>query len=318
MTSKFKSLWALLGAGAAVAISIATVAKLYWFEADSRGVTAINRLLRGRMEVGEAFYYFGFPSIGVAVVAWQLFKLIEADRPFGGIAEGVKNGLPSLSWSQESGSNQTAGDAMTKGLWQVYGALIVGAALIGYFSGTSSDAWANAIFGAIVGALAGAAGVGEGLKRYQDRSFSATPLLRQEDCEAFIEFVGGEYWFCVARGDNRSGALPVVERVPWASFSNFEEGSNSQWFRVRGSTSELADWGVIIAQSTVGRVVKVAESINGHATLIELLVQLQNLFVMPRDATLRRLREAERGNLPKSTQSSVKVTAENDVPIRRF
>jgi hypothetical protein len=318
MTNKFKSHWALLGAGAAVAVSIATVAKLYWFEADGYGGTAIDRLLRGRMGVGEAFYYFGFPTIGVAVVSWQLFKLIEAGRPFGGITEGVKNGLPSLSWSQESGSDETAGDAMTKGLWQVYGMLIVGAAIIGYFSGKPASAWENAFFGAIVGALIGAAGVGEGLKLYQDRRFSATPLLRQEDCEAFIEFAGGEYWFCVARGDKRSGALPVVERVPWTSFSNFEEGSHSQWFRVRGSTNELADWGVIIAQSTVGRVVKVAESVTGHASLIELLVQLQNLFVMPRDATLRRLREAERGNLPKSTPNTGQAPPENDVPIRRF
>lgn len=318
MTNNFKSGWARLGGGLVVAIMLAAVAKLYWFEADNYGVTAIDRLLHGRMEIGEAFYYFAFPSIGVAVVLRQLYKLLAPGRPFGAISEGVMNGLPSLSWSQEAGSDLTAGDAMSKGLLQVYGLFIFVAAIIGYFSGTPAEAWGNAILGGVVGLFAGLTGLGEGLKRSQERIFSATPLSRQEDCEAFIEEAYGDYWFCIARGDKRNGALPVVERVPWNSFGNFEEGSRSQWFRLRGSPSELADWGVIVAQSSVGRVVKVAESLDNHASLIELLVKLQNLFVVPRDATLRRLREAERRNLPQSTRSLDQAPAANDVPIRRF
>lgn len=318
MTYKFKSQWATWGTVAIVAIAIATVAKLYWLEADSYGDTALDRLLRRQMDIGEAFYYFGFSSIGIVVVAFQLFKLIEAPRPFGDIVEGVKNGLPSLSWSQESGSDVTVGDAMTKGLWRFYVMFVIGFAIIGYFSGKPQDAWGNAIFGAIAGALAGATGVGEGLKRYQERHYSGTPLSGQEDCEAFIEFIGSEYWFCIARGDKRDGALPVVERVPWNSFSNFEEGSRGQWFRARGSTNELADWGVIIAQSTVGRVVKVAESVDDHASLVELLVKLQNLFITPRDATLRKLRDAERESVPRTTEHAGRAPDTNDAPIRRF
>ena len=56
---------------------------------------------------------------------------------------------------------------------------------------------------------------------------------------------------------------------------------------------DLADWGVIVAQSSIGRIVLVAESLSEQAWLIELLVKLQNTFILPRDDMLQSLREAQ-------------------------
>ncbi len=113
--------------------------------------------------------------------------------------------------------------------------------------------------------------------------------------------------------------MPIVESVPWESFGNFEEGSHKQWFRSRGNASELADWGVIVAQSSVGRVVNVAESVHSHAWLVELLVTLQNTFILPRDRLLREFHEVDQKRRVHSAPSELEgQSAVNDAPIRPF
>jgi hypothetical protein len=118
------------------------------------------------------------------------------------------------------------------------------------------------------------------------------PVTRLEDCAAFIEVDNGDAYFCLARVDTGSGNVAIAERVPWESFDNFEVGSHREWFRDRSSSSDMTDWGVIIAQSSVGRVLRVAESVRDHAQLVELLAVLQNAFVAPRIRLLRAIREA--------------------------
>ena len=73
----------------------------------------------------------------------------------------------------------------------------------------------------------------------------------------------------------KQGPLPSSERVPFDSFGNFEEGSHKQWFRPPGAVNATLDWGVIVAQSSVGRIVLVAKLLHEQAWLIELLVKLQ-------------------------------------------
>ncbi len=106
--------------------------------------------------------------------------------------------------------------------------------------------------------------------------------------------------------------------MPWDSFGNFEEGSHRQWLRSRGSPSELADWGVIIAQSNIGRVVAVAETVHSHAWLVELLVKLQNTFIAPRDKIMRDFLEAEQKRAPEAPKKTDDEPLGNDAPIRPF
>lgn len=65
----------------------------------------------------------------------------------------------------------------------------------------------------------------------------------------------------------------------------------------------MIDWGVIVAQWNVGRVMRVAESVKDHASLTELLVKLQNTFIVPREQHLKAYREKTRAG-----------AGENEVP----
>ena len=136
-------------------------------------------------------------------------------------------------------------------------------------------------------------------KTDRDRREELTPVMRREDCEAFLEIRDDTIFFCVARGDGGQKPLPVVEVVPWVSFGNFEEGSHKQWFRSKGAPDQMPDWDVIIAQSSVPRVVNVAESMNDHASMVELLTLLQQNFAGPaRDKAISAFEEAKREAAP--------------------
>ncbi|MEQ1577667.1 MAG: hypothetical protein ABL894_08440, partial [Hyphomicrobium sp.] len=155
-------------------------------------------------------------------------------------------------------------------------------------------------------------------KTEDERREELTPVTRREDCEAFVEQGDGKLWFCVARGTASEGQLPVVERVPFDSFGNFEEGSHKQWFRPRGSVNETLDWGVIVAQSSVGRIVLVAESLHEQAWLIELLVKLQTTFIGPRDAMLQTLKDTEQKRRAHDATAGHKGASTDEAPLKPF
>jgi hypothetical protein len=225
-------------------------------------------------------------------------------RSIGRITEGNRNGYRLLAWSQIVGTSETVAGKDGRRRFRIYGGLIVVSALAGVANGSAEDAAFYATVAAWLGAL-GLRGAGKfamhgqtlgyapHVKTEEERREELTPVTRREDCEAFVEEVDGVLWFCVARGTASEGPLPVVERVPFDSFGNFEEGSHKQWFRPRGTVSEMLDWGVIVAQSSVSGIVLVAQSVDEQAWLIELLVKLQTTFIAPRDAMLRALKEAQ-------------------------
>ena len=236
--------------------------------------------------------------------AFMFYSRDQSMRSIGRVSEGNRNGYQLLTWSQIVGTSETVAGKDGRRRFRIYGGVIVVAALAGVANGSAEDAAFYATVAAWLGAL-GLRGAGKfamqgqtlvhvpHTKTDEERREELTPVTRREDCEAFVEEVDGTLWFCVARGTVSEGPLPVVERVPFDSFGNFEEGSHKQWFRPRGTVSETLDWGVIVAQSSVGRIVLVAQSVDEQAWLIELLVKLQTTFIAPRDAMLRALTEAE-------------------------
>ncbi len=278
---------------------------------------------------------FIMPAVltALALAFWYFSKEQAASKePIGIINETTRGDLPVMAWSQLVASGETEASEDAKGRYRIYLGVVAVAAVLGLASGSIE----NMIFWTLVTAWICAFGLrGAGSLRMQgqvlqaaphtktevERREEVTPLKRREDCEAFVEQSGNELWFCIARGDKRNGPLPLVERVPWDSFGNFEEGSHKQWFRARGSVNELADWGVIVAQSNVGRVVCVAESLTDHAWLVELLVRLQNTFIAPRDAMVRTFREAEskrRAHEGPAVPDTDFGSSINKTPIRPF
>jgi hypothetical protein len=275
-----------------------------------------------------------FVAVGFAVL-WSTARTSATLRePVGLVVDGRRNNLPALSWSQEAATNETVASNDSKGRFKVWGGFIVAGALFGLFYGGGFE---NMFFGALVAAFLGALGMrGAGTLQFNgqtlqhvphqptasDRREEITPVTERQDCEAFLQVGDGVIYFVIARGDKSKGPLPIVESVPWESFGNFEEGSHKKWFRSRGNASELADWGVIVAQSSygrVGRVVNVAESVHSHAWLVELLVTLQNTFIVPRDRLLREFREAEQKLHAHTAPSKLDgQSAVNDAPIKPF
>jgi hypothetical protein len=246
--------------------------------------------------------------------------------PIGPVVQGERNGVQSLSWRQVVGTGHTKAGAHARSeRFALNTALALGAA---------AGWWAGGIAGAGIAAFAGFWLVGLGLRNAptpdfrggwtphtptaRERREDVEPVTRTEDCEAFLEVINNEIHFCIARGDKSVGPLPVVECVPWDSFSNFEEGSHKQWFRPRGEVDDRLDWGVIIAQSNVGRIIRVAESVYDHAGLIELLVTLQNTFITPREEMLRDFREPEPVDQTAQRQASRSDPASQEVPVAPF
>lgn len=238
-----------------------------------------------------------------------------------------RNGYPSLVWAQEVATDDTIATADQKMRWRYWPWSLVIGALYGIYNGGLSGGWGD-LFAAIV--IFGWLGLhflrpkaAHDLHNpEQAKREEITPETRREDCEAFIAEHDGTLHFYIARGDKSTGPLPIVDRVPWESFGNFEEGSHKQWFRSRGNASELVDWGVIVVQSSVGRVgrvVNVAESVHSHAWLVELLVTLQNTFVAPRDKMMRDFREAAQKQRAHSGPADhADQTATNDAPVKPF
>lgn len=260
---------------------------------------------------------------------FMFYSRDQSMRLIGRITEGSRNSYPALTWSQIVGSNETVAGNDARRRFRIYGGVIVASALAGAASGSAE----NMVFYAMVAAWLGALGLrGAGkfamqgqtlgytshVKTEEERREELTPMTRREDCEAFIEQTDGALWFCVARGTASDGPLPVVERVPFDSFGNFEEGTHKQWFRPRGAVSETLDWGVIIAQSSVGRIVLVAQSVDEQAWLIELLVKLQTTFIGPRDAMLRALKEAEHKRRAHEEPTGRQGASIDEAPIKPF
>lgn len=159
-------------------------------------------------------------------------------------------------------------------------------------------------------------------KTDEERLEESEPVTHYEICLAYLEVADDVIWFCVERGDFYTGQTSVVERVPWQSIGNFEEGSHKEWFRSRVDKRDVRDWGVIIAQSAVGRVLRVAESVDDRAWLIELLIKLQNMFIEPREAMLQAVAEAAAaksiGPPPTEDAGPAKPASTEGVPTKRF
>jgi hypothetical protein len=276
---------------------------------------------------------------GLLILAAGLWwaQHVKRSRPLvlsvnsGGVAEAGRDGLPSLSWTQEIGTGESVGQEGIRFEWWVMKIVLFGGLGIGFLKG----GWQGALIGGAIGAfLAGLVpreaaapdirmpifGSGGAAPRpprqpsERDRRAEAVPITRREDCEAFLEAATDKMWFCIASGDKRKGPLRLVERIPYDSFGNFEEGSHSSWFRAKGAVNEMLDWGVIVAQSNEGRVVRVAESVADHAMLVELLVKLQTTFVAPRPKILREFQAARENSEPKPQN----VKSEPSAPMTPF
>lgn len=259
---------------------------------------------------GKPIFYFsvllligGLVWVGVAM--WNRHRNTPKPEPVGIIVETKRNGLAALEWSQLVATDDTLASENARGRFQFYlGFVTVCTAFAFVATGDFEHTFIILILSGWFGlfALRGAGSLkmqGQTLgsvphvKTEAERREEVIPVTKREDCQAYLEVADNQVWFCIDRGDKTKGPLTLAERVPWESFSNFEEGSHKQWFRGRGSVSDLADWGVIVAQSSVGRVVKVAESVHEQAWLVELLVTLQNTFIAPRDVMIRQMREAQ-------------------------
>ena len=252
----------------------------------------------------------------------------------GGVRDAMRNNSPSLAWSQEVGTGESRGQSVDRAVRYVMLGTLLGGAAIGYFAGGLQGAAIGAFIGGWFAALApreaavpdlrlpmqGSAGTPRAQRPLtdQERQQLAEPITRREDCEAFLEESGDDIYFCVACGDRSKGALPIVDRVPWDSFINFEESSHKQWFRSRGVASDMLDWGVIIAQSNTGRIVRVAESVRDHAGLVELLVKLQNTFVTGREVRLKAFRDAIKTRTNVSGSGLPVGHPTEDVPVKPF
>jgi hypothetical protein len=232
---------------------------------------------------------------------------------------GDRRGYPTLSWTQRIASDETIASADRKRRFGYLGWVLVAGAVFGIYQEGPKGNWSN-VFYAV--ALFGWLGLHfmrpkasldphdpEHAKREEN-----TPVARTEDCEAFVAENDGALFFCIARGDKSTGTLALVEHVPWDSFGNFEEGTHKQWFRSRTSTDSLIDWDVIIVQSSKGRVVEVAQSVGDHASLVELLGQLQITFIEGRAAALRTYK-AENDAAFSATPGAASVA---DVPVQPF
>ena len=245
------------------------------------------------------------------------------------ITETPRNGYPMLSWSQTVSTSETVASNDTRLRFLIYLGMIGVAAFVGIASGNPESLMFYLIAAVWLGAL-GLRGAGKYAlqgqtlvhiphsKSESERREELTPMTRREDCEAYVEKHDEKLWFCVARGNAGQGALAVVERVPFDSFGNFEEGSHKQWFRPRGSVNETLDWGVIVAQSSVGRIVLVAQSLDEQAWLIELLVKLQTTFIGPRDGMLQALKEAEHKRRAHDTSTGRRGASADEAPIKPF
>lgn len=257
-------------------------------------------------------------------------------RDFGMVSEATRNDFPSLAWAQVVGTGESIGQNQDRMLRFVMPIMALAGAALGYYFGGWS--WEGLLIGAFVGGwfgslaprdaavpdfrlpIQGSAGAPPTPRPLtdQERQQLTQPVTRREDCEAFLEESGDALYFCVACGDKSKGVLPVVERVPWDSFINFEESSHKQWFRARGVASDMLDWGVIIAQSNTGRIVRVAESVHDHAGLIELLVKLQNTFVTGREVRLKVFRDAVKARSNVIGSGSPSGNPAQDVPVKPF
>jgi hypothetical protein len=249
------------------------------------------------------------------------FTKVQPVVPEGPLVQvgGDRRGYPTLSWTQRVASDETIASADRKRRFGYLGWVLVAGAVFGIYQEGPKGSWTNVLYAV---ALFGWLGLHfmrpkasldphdpEHAKREEN-----TPVARTEDCEAFVAENDGALFFCVARGDKSTGSLTLVEHVPWDSFGNFEEGTNKQWFRSRTSTDSLIDWDVIIVQSSKGRVVKVAQSVGDHASLVELLGELQVTFIEGRAAALRTY-QAGKDAAFSATPGAASAT---DVPARPF
>lgn len=253
----------------------------------------------------------------------------------GGVGLGPRDSFAFLAWSQQVGAGESIEQNQARWTRVAQLIVIVAGGVIGAFAGSGGGMIVGLFIGGWLASLAprdavapdfrlpiqGSAGGAPAAPRpltEDERRQLVQPVTRREDCEAFVVERDGILYFCIARGDMSKGALPVVEAVPWDSFQNFEEGSHRQWFRSRSLADNMPDWGVIVAQSNIGRVVGVAESVHDHAGLVELLVKLQNTFVVPREPKMRAFRDAAKARARDAEDGSPAGHLAQDVPVKPF
>jgi hypothetical protein len=291
------------------------------------------------MELRAIPFLTGSALLILGFVSWRSLRGETASkRPIGRVAITEAEGLPVVTWSQLAGASGTEASADARGRFGLYIGFVAICALAGLLSGSIEGMVLTTIVGAWLG-LFGLRGAGSltmqgdvlrpvtHSKTDDERREEVSPNTQREDCEAYVEIKENELFFCLKRGDLDAGPLPVVERVPLESFDNFEEGSHREWFRDRISTSEVKDWGVIIAQSRVGRVLCVAESVRDRVWLVELLAILQRTFVENRPALTELLTKSKPfpaaprlGASPGPTRppSASQQAGSSSVPRRKF
>jgi hypothetical protein len=270
--------------------------------------TAAGRDLLGRLS-GGTLTFLGIALVVTALLWGQRVKSATTPKSkFNTMVATTssRGGEPSLSWTQEVGTGETWADHGVRVEWSIMKFMMLGGTGIGFFSGGLQGAMIGGVIGALLAGMVprdasmpilGGGGFAARAPRQvseQQRRAEAAPITRFEDCEVFLERTPHKILFCIARGDTNDGPLPVVVKIPYDSFSNFEEGSHKAWFRERDAVDALPDWGVIIAQTVDGHVVRVAESVGSRAMLIDLLGNLQKTFIKPRPAMLLEFEEARR------------------------
>ena len=226
---------------------------------------------------------------------------------------------PSVTWVQEVGTGRTRGDVFGQFQWRFLWVAVTGGAIIGFILGAGAGAVAGVVVGSFIARLFNPDAPPPDLrfpmvrdvvsapvvrqKTPQEQAIEREPETRMEKCRAFVEERHGELYFCTARGDADSSALPLVATAPWQSIGNFEYGTHRQWFRSNAYASDLPDWHVIVLETDVPSIIAVAESVHDQAAINVLRSQLQQMFVTRREEQILKF-EAAKHSLLSDTQAA--------------
>lgn len=317
-------------------LGLFAVVNITWHQGMSLATVPMNTLTERQKLIIPLL--LGVPLVILGLTSWRLLRgKVLVDRPIGIVTRSERNGYPMLAWSQLAGSSETQAGADARGRLGLYLVFVGIFAVAGFLSGSIE----GMVLSTLLGGWLGIFGLRESgtlalqgdtlrhvphTKSAEERREEAAPVVHREDCRAYVEVEKGELYFCLNRGNLDDGPLPPVERVPLDSFGNFEEGSHREWFRSKLSSGEVKDWGVIIAQSNTGRVLRVAESIGERLWLVELLILLQRTFVEDRPLLQMRLDSIQRdesrppSNSPAIDQVDQPATSPSpsSVPKRKF
>jgi hypothetical protein len=295
----------------------AAIVKLYWLTGETTDGDTIGAAIRHYGIIYAVVFKLLVPSGAIAGCLFFAYRAV-VDKPKAvRVTPNVKhiNGLPYISWEQTAGSTETLAQRSTSEFYVSFVALMLIGGASGFFLSKPETVFQNTLIGIFVGLLLGGQGLGQFNKELTQHEKSK-PVTREERCKVFVEEADSGLMLVVARGPGDCESLPIVDRVPLDSFSNFEEGSHRQWFRDRVGNAELVDWGVIVLQTRSGDVISIAESVDAQYELTKLLGLLQTHIVEPRDQLIERF---SRSKLPPAHEPAVKAPASSTgVPSRRF